>query len=115
MLLVLLVVAARLHKRHAFHFLGVENTLFTEGNFNNHLRVPLTLLGMDNEIHNMQSEAGINQVGEMSTLRDNINPNLAIVTNIGSSHLEGLISEQIIAREKSMLMGATKLGIGNIP
>ena len=90
-------------------FLGVENTLFTEGNFNNHLGVPLTLLGMDNEIHEYAViEAGINQVGEMSTLRDMINPNLAIVTNIGSSHLEGLISEQIIAREKSMLMGATE-------
>ena len=84
--------------------LGNEDTYLTEGNFNNHLGVPLSLLGIDSKIHRFAViEAGINQVGEMQNLAEMILPNLVVITNIGSSHLEGLGSEEGVAAEKSKL------------
>ena len=84
--------------------LGKDNTYLTEKNFNNHLGVPLSLLGIDSKIHRFGViEAGINQLGEMKKLADMILPNIVVITNIGSSHLKGLGSEEGVAAEKSML------------
>ena len=82
--------------------LGYESTHSTDKNLNNHLGVPLTLLGIDPLVHKHSVvEAGINQTNEMSVLAKMISPNIAIITNVGSSHLEGLISEDIVAKESS--------------
>ena len=82
--------------------LGKERTVSTKGNLNNHLGVPLSLLSIDLDSDDFAViEAGINQTGEMSVLADMINPDFGIITNIGSSHLEGLFSEEIVAQEKS--------------
>ena len=84
--------------------LGFEETLCTEGNFNNHLGVPLTLLKIDGSLHkNCVIEAGINQIGEMSLLGKTISADVVIVTLIAPSHLEGLKNLETIASEKADL------------
>ena len=104
-LLALLEVAGKTSTKDILGLLlGNEDTYLTEGNFNNHLGVPLSLLGIDSKIHRFAViEAGINQVGEMQNLAEMILPNLVVITNIGSSHLEGLGSEEGVAAEKSKL------------
>ena len=84
--------------------LGENEAVCTQGNLNNHLGVPLTLLRSDNEIHNYAVvEAGINQLGEMSMLAKTISPTMVLVTIIAPSHLEGLESVEKIASEKANL------------
>ena len=84
--------------------LGEGNALCTEGNLNNHLGVPLTLLRCDNKKHKFAVvEAGINQPGEMSMLAETISPNIVLVTIVAPSHLEGLGSVENIASEKAEL------------
>jgi UDP-N-acetylmuramoyl-tripeptide--D-alanyl-D-alanine ligase len=84
--------------------LGENETLYTEGNFNNHLGVPLTLLRIDYENHRKcVVEAGINRIGEMKILSRMISPDIVIVTLIAPSHLEGLINLDTIASEKADL------------
>mgnify|MGYP000858948521 CR=1 FL=1 len=84
--------------------LGKDETLYTEGNFNNHLGVPLTLLRIDHKNHKKcVVEAGINKIGEMSLLSKMISPDIVIVTLIAPSHLQGLINLDTIAAEKSDL------------
>ena len=84
--------------------MGKSRTLSTEGNLNNHLGVPLTVLRMNDATHKFAVvEAGINGVGEMNMLARTISPDLVIVTLIGHSHLEGLGSVESVAREKAML------------
>ena len=84
--------------------LGNDRALCTEGNLNNHLGVPLTLLKCDNKVHKYAVvEAGINQIGEMSLLANMIEPTIVLVTIIAPSHLEGLKSVEQIASEKADL------------
>jgi UDP-N-acetylmuramoyl-tripeptide--D-alanyl-D-alanine ligase len=89
--------------------LGKEKTLSTRGNLNNHLGVPLTLLEIDPLLHRYAVvEAGINQPGEMKYLSSMIDPDYAIVTLIGHSHLEGLGSLEKVAEEKSKIFNSGK-------
>lgn len=75
------------------------NVLKTEGNFNNHIGVPKTLLRLDN--HNMAIiEMGMNHSGEMSVLSQIALPNLAIINNIGYSHIGNLGSRENILKAK---------------
>ena len=84
--------------------LGENETLYTEGNFNNHLGVPLTLLRIDGKNHRKcVVEAGINEIGEMKILSKMISPDIVIVTLIAPSHLEGLKNLETIASEKADL------------
>ena len=84
--------------------LGEDKALCTEGNLNNHLGVPLTLLRCDNNKHQFAVvEAGINQIGEMAMLAKTISPSIVLVTIIAPSHLEGLETIENIASEKADL------------
>lgn len=77
----------------------------TEGNFNNLIGVPLTLLRLDPERHKCAViEAGINQPGEMQRLAAMIQPTHTIVTLIAPAHLEQLGDLEGVAREKSFLV-----------
>jgi UDP-N-acetylmuramoyl-tripeptide--D-alanyl-D-alanine ligase len=76
----------------------------TAGNFNNHLGVPLTLLKIDQKKHQFAIiEAGINQAGEMSELQGMINCDIAVITMVGQSHLDGLGTVNQVAEEKIKL------------
>ncbi len=84
--------------------LGVEHTHRTAGNLNNHLGVPLTLLGLDPAVHRAAVvEAGINRRGEMDELGSMIAPDVVVVTTVGAAHLERLGSVEAVAREKAAL------------
>lgn len=61
----------------------------TEGNLNNHLGVPLTLLNIKQETEFAVIELGANHQGENADLCQLVQPNFALVTNIGKDHLEG--------------------------
>lgn len=85
--------------------LGSSRCHATPGNWNNCVGVPMTLFGLDSDNQDFAViEAGISEPGEMKTLSTMIQPDLVIVTQIGSAHLEGLGSIEGVAREKSHLM-----------
>ncbi len=89
--------------------LGEQATHATEGNWNNRIGVPMTLLGLDPiEQSFAVIEAGINQPSEMACLGQMIQADLNILTNIGYAHLELLGSLATIASEKSLLAAHAK-------
>ena len=75
--------------------------LSTQGNLNNEIGVPLTLLGMRAEHLYAVIEMGANHAGEIARLVTIAKPDIAVITNIGSAHLEGFGSKEGIARAKS--------------
>ena len=75
--------------------------LATKGNLNNEIGVPLTLLDMRADHLYAVVEMGANHAGEIARLVQIAKPDIAIVNNIGSAHLEGFGSKEGIARAKS--------------
>lgn len=75
--------------------------LSTKGNLNNEIGVPLTLLGMRSEHLYAVVEMGANHAGEIARLVQIAKPDVALVNNVGSAHLEGFGSTEGIARAKS--------------
>ncbi len=77
--------------------------LKTEGNLNNHLGVPLSLLRA-NRCHKFAViELGMNQPGEIAALTALIEPDFGLITNVGVAHIEFLGSKKAIANEKAAL------------
>jgi UDP-N-acetylmuramoyl-tripeptide--D-alanyl-D-alanine ligase len=81
----------------------LDQALCTKENLNNFLGVPLTLTEVSEEHNFAVIEAGINQLGEMEVLTDMISPNLAIITSVDHSHLEGLQTIENVSAEKIKL------------
>lgn len=79
------------------------NVSFTQGNLNNHIGVPLTLLKMDDKIEFGVVEMGANHPGEIAALCSIANPDYGIITNIGKAHLEGFGSFEGVKKTKSEL------------
>lgn len=91
---------------------GEPSVLWTEGNLNNHLGVPLTLTRLDPNTHRFAViEAGISESGEMAPLAAMIEPDLAIVTLVAPAHLEALGTMENVAKEKATLPAAAGLAI----
>ncbi len=65
------------------------DTLFTQGNFNNHIGVPLTLLKLTDKHEIAIIEMGANHVEEIALLANIANPTHGFITNVGNAHLEG--------------------------
>jgi len=84
----------------------------TEGNFNNHIGVPLTLISISETSDYAVIEAGTSNVGEISYLCNLIQPDIALVNNVMAAHLQGFGSEQAIAEEKSAIYGSEGLRAG---
>ena len=77
------------------------HVLKTEGNFNNEIGVPLTLLRIRREHEAAVVEMGISDFGEMRRLSKMARPDICVITNIGQSHLNNLIDRDGILRAKS--------------
>ncbi|MDD5349280.1 MAG: UDP-N-acetylmuramoyl-tripeptide--D-alanyl-D-alanine ligase [Chthoniobacteraceae bacterium] len=78
----------------------------TEGNFNNHIGLPLTMLRASAADEIGIFEIGMNHPGEIAPLAALAAPDAAIITNIGSAHIEFLGSRAGIAQEKGLLAEA---------
>ena len=89
------LIAAVLQKKYRI--------LYTLGNLNNHIGVPLTLLRLTPDDELAVIEMGANHPGEIKTLCEIADPDFGIITNIGHAHLEGFGSyENIIATKKAL-------------
>lgn len=77
------------------------NVLKTEGNFNNEIGLPLTILRIRKEHQVAVVEMGISDFGEMHRLSKIARPNICVMTNIGQCHLENLKSREGILKAKS--------------
>ena len=73
----------------------------TQGNFNNHIGVPITLLEMPQDAEIAIIELGTNSPGEIAELCSITNPNYGLITNIGKEHLEGFGALEAVAKEES--------------
>lgn len=78
-------------------------TLYTQGNLNNHIGVPLTLLTITAAHQVAIIEMGANHVGEIAQLCQIAEPTHGLITNIGKAHLEGFGGLEGVARGKSEL------------
>lgn len=76
----------------------------TQGNFNNHIGVPLTLLSFDDDMELGIIELGTNHPGEMELLCTLTEADFGIVTNIGKEHLDGFGDIEAVAKEESYLL-----------
>lgn len=70
------------------------------GNLNNHIGLPLTVLGFEEGTEVGILEMGMSEFGEIHTLVDIVRPNIGIITNIGTSHIENLGSREGILKAK---------------
>jgi len=90
---------------------GPSEVLATEGNLNNHLGVPLTLLKIAPSVHRFAVvEAGISGPGEMDVIAAMIQPDVAIVTIVAAAHLDRLGSVKGVSDEKARLIGHLRSG-----
>lgn len=82
--------------------------LKTEGNFNNEIGLPLTLLRIREEHEAAVVEMGISDFGEMHRLAKMAKPDICVMTNIGQCHLENLIDRDGVLRAKSEIFDYLK-------
>ena len=75
-------------------------TLKTQGNFNNRVGLPKTLLELDETVQAAVIEMGMNHFGEISDLTRRAKPDAAVITNIGVAHIEYLGSREGILKAK---------------
>ncbi len=81
--------------------------LKTQGNLNNDLGVPLTILAIKDEDVAVV-EMGMNHLGEISRLSKMVKPNVAVITNIGTSHIGNLGSRENILKAKLEILDGMK-------
>ena len=90
------------------------NLLYTEGNFNNHIGVPLTLLRLTHDHEIAVIEMGASHPGDIKELVDIVHPNYGIITNVGRAHLEGFGSFEGVIRTKGELYDYIRRSKGKI-
>jgi UDP-N-acetylmuramoyl-tripeptide--D-alanyl-D-alanine ligase len=90
------------------------NTGYTLGNLNNHIGVPLTLLSFTQNTQIGVVEMGANKPGDIKELAEIAEPNIGIITNIGSAHLLGFNSVENIIQTKKELFDYIEKTSGEI-
>jgi UDP-N-acetylmuramoyl-tripeptide--D-alanyl-D-alanine ligase len=80
----------------------------TEGNYNNHIGLPLTILKVDENTEVLVLEMGMSSRGEIEFLSKLAKPDVTIITNIGESHLQDLGSREEIAEAKLEITAGLK-------
>ena len=88
--------------------------LATDGNFNNHIGVPITLLSFTDETEIGIVEMGANHQKEIESLSNIAAPDIGYITNFGKAHLEGFGSEEGVVKGKSELYDYLKQNKGTI-
>jgi UDP-N-acetylmuramoyl-tripeptide--D-alanyl-D-alanine ligase len=87
---------------------GVGSTCCTQGNLNNHIGVPLTLLSLRKNNKYAVIEMGANHHGEIDHLTKLGQPDVAVITNAGPAHLEGFGSVAGVAQAKGEIINGVK-------
>lgn len=86
------------------------HVLKTQGNFNNDIGAPLTLLGLDETHQAAVIETGMNHFGEIEYLGAMVRPDIAVISNIGDAHIEFLGSREGILKAKCEILEHLKAG-----
>lgn len=94
------MIAAVLSRKYRVHK--------TQGNFNNDIGLPMTLLGIEPAHTAAVIEMGMSALGEISYLSKLAQPDLAVITNIGVSHLENLGTRENILKAKLEILDGMK-------
>lgn len=82
-------------------FLSGKYKVFkTKGNFNNHIGLPLMILQLDSSYDVAVLELGMSHLGEIHRLAECARPDIALITNIGLSHIENLKTRENIFKAK---------------
>ena len=89
-------------------FARLGEVLATRGNLNNDIGVPLTLLGLDSSHTSAVVELGANHAGEIAYLTALAEPNVAVITNAASAHLEGFGTLNGVANAKGEIFQGLK-------
>lgn len=89
---------------------GARRVVGSPNSYNNDIGVPHTLFLADEETETLVVEMGTNHPGEIAALCRTARPEAAIITNIGASHLEGLLSVEGVAAEKGELAACLPKG-----
>jgi UDP-N-acetylmuramoyl-tripeptide--D-alanyl-D-alanine ligase len=79
------------------------HTYATEGNYNNHIGVPLSILSIPLTAQYAIIEMGTNQPGDIAQYCEVAQPDYGLITNIGKTHLEKLINQEGVFEEKKAL------------
>jgi UDP-N-acetylmuramoyl-tripeptide--D-alanyl-D-alanine ligase len=94
---------------------GADAVLATEGNLNNDIGLPLTLLKLRENHRYAVAEMGMNHPGEIAYLTRIARPTVALINNAGAAHLQGLGSVEAVARAKGEIFeGLSAEGIAVI-
>lgn len=86
------------------------DTLCTKGNLNNEIGVPKTLFGLEKSNQVAVIEMGMNHFGEISRLSETVQPDIGIITNVGTAHIENLGSREGILKAKCEILHGMKKG-----
>ncbi|MBQ9640018.1 MAG: UDP-N-acetylmuramoyl-tripeptide--D-alanyl-D-alanine ligase [Bacteroidaceae bacterium] len=90
------------------------NVLYTQGNFNNHIGVPKTLLQLTADHEMAVIEMGANHPGEIKTLVEIVQPDYGIITNVGKAHLLGFGSFEGVIKTKGELYDYLRDNAGTV-
>ncbi len=96
------MIASVLKKKYKTHC--------TDGNLNNHIGVPVTLIRIEKGTEAVVCEMGMSGKGEIEYLTGLVKPNLAVITNIGTSHMEQLGSREGIRDAKLEILSGMEMG-----
>ncbi|MBC8493369.1 MAG: UDP-N-acetylmuramoyl-tripeptide--D-alanyl-D-alanine ligase [Candidatus Thioglobus sp.] len=91
----------------------VAPTLKTQGNLNNHLGMPMTLLNLEDKHRYAVIEMGANHLDEIKQLRELVTPDIAIVTNTGDAHIGEFGSKENLIRAKGEIYSTDSINIIN--
>lgn len=83
-------------------------THVTKGNYNNHIGLPLTILSAPNDTAYLVLEMGMSNFGEIKQLSEIATPDIAVITNIGESHIEFLKTREGIAEAKLEILSGLR-------
>lgn len=89
---------------------AVAPTVATPGNYNNEIGLPLSLLGLYPQATYGVFEVGTNHPGEIAMLACVLEPEIAVITSIGSAHIENFASRAAIVAEKGALLEHVRAG-----